>query len=40
MLLAASWKPFRKSKIRATATVMVSSSNPVFNGAGSLLKLF
>src|SRR4029077_6458527 len=40
MLLAASWKPFRKSKIRATAIVMVSNSNPVFNGGGSLLKLW
>jgi hypothetical protein len=27
--LAASWKPFRKSKARATATVMISSSSPV-----------
>src|SRR5437870_7217999 len=32
MLLAASWKPLRKSKIRAVVTVTMSSSNPVFTG--------
>src|SRR5689334_14138049 len=32
MLLAASWKPLRKSKTRAVAMVTVSSSNPVFTG--------
>src|SRR2546425_2353187 len=31
MLLAASWKPLRKSKIRAVVTVTMSS-NPVFTG--------
>src|SRR5713226_7847336 len=39
MLLAASWKPFKKSKARATATVMISSSNPVFTGGVPLLGL-
>src|SRR5713101_4214615 len=39
MLLAASWKPFKKSKARATATVIVSSNNPVFTGGVPLLGL-
>src|SRR5690349_21681084 len=35
MLLAASWKPLRKSKTRAVAMVTVSSSNPVFTGGST-----
>src|SRR6266550_4034313 len=35
MLLAASWKPFRKSKIRAVVMVMMRSSSPGFTGAGT-----
>src|SRR5882672_8946387 len=35
MLFAASWKPFRKSKIRATTMVMTTSSTSTFTGTGS-----
>src|SRR5712692_9031544 len=35
MLLAASWKPFRKSKIKATTMVMTTSSRSTFTGTGS-----
>src|SRR6267154_2101249 len=35
MLLAASWKPFRKSKIKATMMVMTTSSTSAFTERGS-----
>src|SRR5712671_1438781 len=35
MLFAASWKPFRKSKINATTIVMTTSTTSALNGTGS-----
>src|SRR5689334_6259727 len=35
MLFAASWKPFKKSKVSATRTVSATSISPVFTGVRS-----
>src|SRR6266478_9722439 len=39
MLLAASWKPFKKSKARATATVTISSSSLALTGGVPLARI-